>query len=68
MPHCGNVQTGWRIEEATDTKPASPADQTGAPMRKISLIALFTITMATLTIAASALPVDAPMNRIASLG
>lgn len=37
-------------------------------MRKISLIALFAITMATLTIAASALPVDAPMNRIARLG
>jgi hypothetical protein len=36
-------------------------------MRKISLIALFAVTMATLTIAASALPVDAPMNSIASL-
>lgn len=37
-------------------------------MRKFSLIALFAVTMATLTIAASALPVDAPMNNIASLG
>jgi hypothetical protein len=37
-------------------------------MRKISLIALFVVTMATLTYAASGLPVDAPMNTIASLG
>ncbi len=37
-------------------------------MRKISLIALFAVTMATLTIAASALPVEAPSNTIASLG
>lgn len=37
-------------------------------MRKISLIALFAVTMATLTVAASGLPVDAPTNTIASLG
>ncbi len=37
-------------------------------MRKISLIALFVATMATLTFAASGLPVDAPTNTIASLG
>lgn len=36
-------------------------------MRKISLIALFAAAMATLTIAASALPVDAPVNMVAEL-
>ena len=37
-------------------------------MHKITLIVLFVLSMGTLTIAASALPVDAPMARISSLG
>ena len=68
MSYCSNVQAGWRITPPRRRKPAVPVKLQGVPMRKISLIALFAVTMATLTIAASALPVDAPTNTIASLG
>lgn len=47
---------------------AAQADKTGAEMFKISLVAMFVVAMATITLAASALPVPTePAIAVASL-
>ena len=46
-----------------------PASPLGAKMLKLTLVALFVMSMATLTIAASALPVETvPAAQLADLG
>lgn len=69
MPDSGNVQTRRRIIALKMNRRPHGHALGGQKMLKLTLVALFVMSMATLTIAASALPVEnVPATQLADLG